>query len=102
MKQRHSRGPANKAQEQAEDCANVVAGDDIESGQEPLAGDVAINDFESSQGLLLGLGGEDGQVGTNVCEGHTITRKPCGAAPSSVGVMKRPAAVLVGLPIRQT
>ena len=38
MRQRHSRGPANKAQQQAEDCANVVAGDDVESGQEPLAG----------------------------------------------------------------
>ena len=99
MKQHHSRGPANKAQEQAEDCANVVAGDDIESGQEPLAGDVAINDFESSQDLLLGLGGEDGQVGTNACEGHTIMRKPCGAAPSSTGVMKRPAAALVDLPM---
>ena len=33
---------------------------------------MAIKDFESSQDLLLGLGGEDGQVGTDVCEGHTI------------------------------
>ena len=76
-----------------------VAGDGAESGQEPLAADVAINDFESSQDLLLGLGGEEGQVGTSVCEGHTIMRKPCGATPSSIGVMKRPAAVLVGLPV---
>ena len=63
---------------------------------------MAIKDFESSQDLLLGLGGEDGQVGANVREGHTIMRKPCGAALSSIGVMKRPVAVLVGLPIRQT
>ena len=41
---------------------------------------MAIKDFESSQGLLLGLGGEDGQVGTNVCEGHTIMRKPSHAS----------------------
>ena len=68
----------------------------------PLAGDVAINDFERSHDLLLGLGGEEGQVGTNVCEGHTSMRKPCGAALSSIGVMQRPAAVLVGLPICQT